>query len=575
MNRPPDLADRSNGFFSRRKTLQSPNEALQPEAAPPPPPAPRSRKRQRLSALSGFLSFVLIVAIVAMLGVAWGLRRVGEPGPLTADKVIIVPRAEFLEITAQLEREGVIENAMLFNIALVLAGDRSKLKEGEYLFKQNASPREVMDVLVSGKQVLHSVTLPEGLTSEQIVQRLNESDVLGGEVRDMPKEGSLLPETYKITRGTSRSDLIKKMQDDQRRAVDQIWARRASDLPLRSPYEMIILASIVEKETGKADERSRVAGVFINRLQKRMRLQSDPTIVYGLVGGKGSLGHSISRAELDKFSPYNTYLIDGLPPGPIANPGRAALEAVANPSRTQDLYFVADGTGGHVFAETLDQHARNVQRWRQIEKDAKDRLAPDVTQPATPRAGQRSDLSEDTSVYGALPASLAPIAVSDFAGGSSTLMGHGTVAMGNALQVASAEEAADSPPKTSAQSPKPLNNGFSIGPSFDQMGISVLGPNGRPSAADALDGAVEPVKASDLATDGATMFPVSQMRRLEPKTAAAVRQANSGAEQPSVAPKATDKDHPAIYDVSEGTTLDPLLDTSYDLNHPQTVPSLK
>jgi UPF0755 protein len=581
---PPDWAARSNGFFGRRKTLQSPNEALQPEAAPPPP-APRSRRRPRLSALSGFLSFVLIIAIVTMFGVAWGIQRLNEPGPLTADKVVIVPRAEFLDITAQLEREGVIDNTFLFNAALVVGGNRAKLKEGEYSFKQNATMREVMDILVSGKQVLHAITLPEGLTSEQIVERLNESDVLGGEVREMPKEGSLLPETYKVVRGMSRSDLIKKMQDDQKKAVDQIWARRAGDLPLRSPYELIILASIVEKETGKADERSRVAGVFLNRLQKRMRLQSDPTIVYGLVGGKGSLGHSISRAELDKFSPYNTYLIDGLPPGPIANPGRAALEAVANPSRTQDLYFVADGTGGHVFAETLDQHSRNVQRWRQLEKDTKDKLAPDLNQPTvTPKSGQRSELN-DLSVYGALPESLEAIAVSSFAG-SSILMSSTDVANGRLAQTdlgaprSQTAQASDPGKKSSARSAKPLS-GFSMGQSLDQLGISIPGPNGRQSAADALDGPVEPVQASDLASDRMTLPTSSLFRKLDQKTPAPQIGLNVGTGQapgsasPGSATKPQDKDHPAIYDVSEGTKLDPLLDTTYDLNHFKTVPSLK
>jgi UPF0755 protein len=530
---------------------------------------------------------MLIIAVVTMFGVAWGVQRLNEPGPLTADKVVIIPRAEFLDITAQLEREGVIDNTFLFNAALVMGGNRAKLKEGEYSFKQNATMRDVMDVLVSGKQVLHAITLPEGLTSEQIVQRLNESDVLGGEVREMPKEGSLLPETYKVVRGMSRSDLIKKMQDDQRKAVDQIWARRASDLSLRSPYELIILASIVEKETGKADERPRVAGVFLNRLQKRMRLQSDPTIVYGLVGGKGSLGHSISRAELDKFSPYNTYLIDGLPPGPIANPGRAALEAVANPSRTPDLYFVADGTGGHVFAETLDQHSRNVQRWRQLEKDTKDKLAPDLSQPAAaPKAGQKSEL-DDSSVYGALPQSLDAIAVSSFAG-SSILMSAMDVTNGHLVQAdvitpaapSQTGQASDPGKKHSARSAKPLSR-FSMGQSFDQLGISVPGPNGGPSAADALDGPVEPVQASDLASDRMTVPASPLFRKLEPKTPSSQLGLNLGAAQTpgstalAPEPRPQDKEHPAIYDVSEGTKLDPLLDTTYDLNHPKTVPSLK
>ena len=158
------------------------------------------------------------------------------------------------------------------------------------------------------------------------------------------------------------------MQAAQRQALEQIWQRRSPRLPIKSPQELVILASIVEKETGRADERTRVAGVFINRLMKRMKLQSDPTIVYGLVGGKGTLGRGILRSEIETATPYNTYVVEGLPPGPIANPGRAALEAVANPSRTKDLYFVADGSGGHAFAETYDQHQRNVARWRQIEK---------------------------------------------------------------------------------------------------------------------------------------------------------------------------------------------------------------
>ncbi len=576
--------------------MQSPNEALQPEAAPPPPPIQRGRKRSRLSAFSGFLSFLLIVAVVAMAGVVWGVQRFNAPGSLQADKVVIVPRGDLLEITSQLEREGVIENSMLFNAALLLQGKSSKLKEGEYLFKQNASMREVMDTLVSGKQILHTVTLPEGLTSEQIVQRLGESDVLGGDVRDMPKEGSLLPETYKVTRGTTRSDLIKKMQDDQKKVVDQIWARRASDLPLRSPYELIILASIVEKETGKADERPRVAGVFMNRLQKHMRLQSDPTIVYGLVGGKGSLGHSISRAELDKFTPYNTYSIEGLPPGPIANPGRAALEAVANPSRTQELYFVADGTGGHVFAATIDEHSRNVQRWRQIEKDAKDKIAPDLDKsvpPATPKPGQRSELDQIQSVYGVLPDSIDQSGVASNAGPSLSMTPAGASiarlaplpeATAMAVGPAQADQANDEAKKTAARSPKPLN-GFNMGPGVDDLGLKVPGPDGRLSAGDALDGPAPPVQASDIAPD-TTAFTASAARRAELKERAArAAGLNPGADN---APQAQGQTAPgaptqpngqqvahAIYDVSEGTPMDPLLNKTYDLNSAKTVPSMK
>ena len=301
-------------------------------------------------------------------------EKLAAPGPLQADKILVIaPHTEVPDILAQLEQEGVIDSPLLVNVALWVEGNRSKVKAGEYLFRQNASAREVMDTLVSGKQILHSITIPEGLTTDQILDRLRDSDVLTGDIHETPKEGSLLPETYKVTRGMPRDALIRKMEKDQDDAITRIWSRRSPDIPLKSPYELVTLASIVEKETGKADERPRVAEVFLNRLAKRMRLQSDPTIVYGLVGGKGTLGRGILKSEVDQPTPYNTYVIDGLPPGPIANPGVAALEAVANPSRTKELYFVADGTGGHVFAETLDQHAKNVARWRQIEKDVREK----------------------------------------------------------------------------------------------------------------------------------------------------------------------------------------------------------
>jgi len=245
---------------------------------------------------------------------------------------------------------------------------------------------------VEGKSVLHSLTFPEGLTSTQIVERLLRDEILSGEVREIPKEGTLLPETYKFTRGMTRTQLLDRMAQEQARTVKEIWERRSAELPISSPQEMVILASIVEKETGKADERPRVASVFINRLNKQMKLQSDPTIVYGLVGGKGTLGRPILKSEIESATPFNTYVIPGLPIGPITNPGKAALEAVANPSRTKDLYFVADGTGGHAFSETLEQHNRNVLKWRQIEAERVDSTAGALTpapqpvevKPATP-----------------------------------------------------------------------------------------------------------------------------------------------------------------------------------------------
>ncbi len=386
---PPGQARPTSRFFGRT-TLRTPQEALQPDAAPPPPPDDRKRPSQRrptLSAISGFLSLLMIAAVCGVVMMAIAERKLSAPGPLTTEKVVFIPpRTGGEEVIDQLAAAGVIDEPTLVKATLWLEGRWSQVKAGEYAFKREASLRDVMDTIVSGRQLLHSVTIPEGLTSEQIVQRLRDMDVLAGDIRQIPPEGTLLPETYRVTRGMSRNDLIRKMQLDQTRLVDQVWEKRVANLPLRSKYELVTLASIVEKETGRSDERKRVASVFHNRLNKRMRLQSDPTIVYGLVGGKGTLGRPIQRSEITRATAYNTYVIEGLPPGPIANPGRAALEAVVNPLRTSDLFFVADGTGGHAFAETLDQHNRNVSRWREIERDqrarqdaapATDRAAPD------------------------------------------------------------------------------------------------------------------------------------------------------------------------------------------------------
>ena len=333
-----------------------------------------------LSSLSGLLTFVLIGALATVGALAWLLKESRSPGPLADDKVVMIAREDDGgSIADQLERAGVIDSAMWFNILTVLDGNRGALKRGEYAFKAGMSMNDIENELIAHHVVRYKITIPEGLTSEQVVDRLREDTVLTGDVRETPREGSLMPDTYYFERGDTRLSILSRMAKIQAKTVEEIWKARSPDLPIKSPWEMVTLASIVEKETGKTEERPRVAGVFVNRLEKHMRLDSDPTIVYGLVQGKGTLGRSITKADLNQSTPYNTYIIDGLPPGPICNPGKAALEAVAKPARSKDLYFVADGTGGHAFAETLDQHQKNVARWRQIEKDVKDKLAPDAT----------------------------------------------------------------------------------------------------------------------------------------------------------------------------------------------------
>ena len=325
------------------------------------------------------ITVVLLVALVTGLGLVVGKNRFEAPGPLDADRVVNIPaKLGIKEIAELLQREGVIDQPWVFMGGVLALKARDQLKFGEYLFHPQASLRDVVDTLIEGKVIQHHVTVPEGLTSEQIVARLLEQDVLSGPVKEIPKEGTLLPETYRFTRGTTREQVIQRMQQAQRRALQDAWERRSHDLPLQTPEQLVVLASIIEKETGRADERSRVSAVFVNRLKQKMRLQSDPTIIYGLVGGKGTLGRPIMRSEIDQPTPYNTYVIGGLPPGPIANPGRAALDAAANPSRTREIYFVADGTGAHAFAENLEQHQRNVARLRLIEQQQKDTAKPPV-----------------------------------------------------------------------------------------------------------------------------------------------------------------------------------------------------
>ena len=274
---------------------------------------------------------------------------------------------EIRDIADVLQREGVIDQPYIFMGGVIALKARGELKYGEYQFSKHASVADVVDTIIEGKVVQHAFTVPEGLTTEQIVARLLENTALTGQIKEIPREGTLLPETYRFTRGMTREQIIQRMQQAHRRVLQDVWEHRMSDLPVKTPEQLVTLASIVEKETGRPDERTRVAAVFVNRLKTKMRLQSDPTIIYGLTGGKGSLGRPIQKNEIEQPTPYNTYVIDGLPPGPIANPGRASLEAAANPARTKEIYFVADGSGGHLFSDNYTEHQKNVARLRGLE----------------------------------------------------------------------------------------------------------------------------------------------------------------------------------------------------------------
>jgi UPF0755 protein len=372
---------------------RSPRAALEPERVPPPPRR-SERARNPFVVVGNAIITLLLVLMIGAGGVyIYGKQKIEAPGPLQEDKVVNIPaRAGMTDIADILQREGVIDNNRWAFIGGVFAlKARSELKPGEYLFQKNASLHEVIGTIVEGKVVQHAVTIPEGLTSEQILARLSESDIFSGSVREQPREGTLLPETYKFPRGTPRDQVIARMQQAQKRVIAEIWERRNADIPIKTPEQLVTLASIVEKETGKADERSRVAAVFVNRLRQKIKLQSDPTIIYGLVGGKGTLGRPIKRSEIQQPSPYNTYVVDGLPPGPIANPGRASLEAAANPARTRDLFFVADGTGGHAFSDTYELHQKNVAKLRAMEKQIQNDTVEPADEPAPAAAGAPAD----------------------------------------------------------------------------------------------------------------------------------------------------------------------------------------
>src|SRR3954463_3666 len=384
---------------------RSPRAALEPEQLPPPPKRSKRARNPFVVVGNAIITLVLVLMIGAGGAYIYGKQKIEAPGPLREERIVNIPaRAGMTDIADALQREGVIDNNRWAFIGAVLAlKARSELKPGEYLFQKNASLRDVIGTIVEGKVVQHAVTIPEGLTSEQIVARLSDNDLFSGSVRELPREGTMLPETYKFPRGTTREQVIARMQQAPKRRLAEIWERPPPDLPIKTPEQLVTLASIVEKETGKSDERSRVAAVFVNRLRQKIKLQSDPTIIYGLVGGKGTLGRPIKRSEILQPSPYNTYVVDGLPPGPIANPGRASLEATANPARTRDLFFVADGTGGHTFTETYDQHQKNVAKLRAMEKQIQNDTVEPAEEPAPAPAAAGAAPAADTNPTAATP----------------------------------------------------------------------------------------------------------------------------------------------------------------------------
>lgn len=320
--------------------------------------------RWMLRLLSLGLSFAIIVGFVAI----WGWMAFTKPGPLGQPINVVIPRGTGLDgIAIRLVEAGVITDPRVLVLGAKATGRARGLKAGEFRFPAAVSPREALDILESGETVVRRLTVAEGLTSSAVIALLNSAEGLEGTAA-LPPEGSLLPETYHYAWGDTRSELLRRMTRSQDEAVARLWETRAADLPFETPEQAVILASIVEKETGVASERPLIAGVFINRLKRGMRLQSDPTVAYGIAGGTG-LDRSLTRADLKAPTPYNTYTQNGLPPGPISNPGEASIAAVLNPADTNFLYFVADGTGGHVFARTLAEHNRNVRAWRQYRRE--------------------------------------------------------------------------------------------------------------------------------------------------------------------------------------------------------------
>ena len=348
-----------------------------------------------------FALLFLVGGALAVLG-SWAWLTFTAPGPLKAKKIYEISKdLDRTQIAIALQDQGIIADARVFSAAAAVNGFRGgRLRAGEFEFSSGATMEDVLGMITSGRFLTYKVTIPEGWTSQMVVARVSEQNELEGDVKTVPPEGSILPDTYVFRRGLTRQKLIDDMQAAQTKLLDILWQARPANTKFATPQELVTMASIVEKETGLAEERPKVASVFLNRLDLKMRLQSDPTIIYGIVGGKGKLDRPLTKTDIETATPYNTYTINGLPPGPIANPGKAALEAVLNPADTKYLYFVADGSGGHAFATTLDEHNANVKKWRDLQgtPDSATPVAEDAATAPVPPASTTVSQPPETAI---------------------------------------------------------------------------------------------------------------------------------------------------------------------------------
>jgi UPF0755 protein len=357
-----------------------------------------NRKSKRSRSLIGRLFswlFTLVFLAGASAGLLWFFANID--GPLAKSKIVNIPKgSSTIDIATRLNEQGVVDSSIMtmLGITAVRYIFHVDPKAGEYEFAAGSSLIDVLRKIKTGRTLFYKVSMPEGFTSWQVMERLKANEILVGDISDPPAEGELLPDTYLFNRGGTRQSIIDQMNTAQKKLIEKLWQTRAEGLPLKTPEEALILASIVEKETGQADERAQVAAVFVNRLRRGMRLQSDPTIIYGITKGQGKLDRPITRSDIRQKTDYNTYQIDGLPPTPIANPGRASIEAVLNPVETKHLYFVADGTGGHVFAKTLAEHNANVRKWRSWLRDQREQEEAEEQQAEPPQTEQQAATEE-------------------------------------------------------------------------------------------------------------------------------------------------------------------------------------